>query len=110
MSSNTPQLDVKPSLPTELLPTDVARLFSLAHPALLLSVYYFRFGALVADPTSTLLVSLIPLSLIQALYTVICLPATGTNTKVVRKAKTSAKKGDLSARILVSHLPLLRFS
>ncbi|PMD23900.1 PIG-F-domain-containing protein [Hyaloscypha hepaticicola] len=89
-SKNT--VTTKTSLPVELLPTDLARIVSQAHPALLLSAYYLRFPALVADPVSTLLNSLLPLATIQIAYAVICLPAVGSTLKPVKKAKPGSKK------------------
>jgi len=82
----------KPSLPVELLPNDLARIVSQAHPALLLSAYYLRFPALVADPVSTLLHSLLPVAVIQIAYAVICLPAVGSTSKPVKKIKPGSKK------------------
>jgi phosphatidylinositol glycan class F len=82
----------KTTLPVELLPTDLARIVSQAHPALLLSAYYLRFPALVADPVSTLLNSLLPLATLQIAYAVICLPAVGSTLKPVKKAKPGSRK------------------
>jgi phosphatidylinositol glycan class F len=89
----------KPSLPIELLPNDLARLVSQAHPALLLAAYYIRFPALVADPVSTLLQSLAPVAAIQIIYAVTCLPHVGSSSKpvVVKKVKLNApKRGEQS--------------
>ena len=61
-------ITIKPSLPIELLPNDIARIFSQVHPAILLSAFYVRFPALVADPTSTLLSTLLALAAVQTLY------------------------------------------
>jgi phosphatidylinositol glycan class F len=82
----------KPSLPIELLPTDFARIFTQAHPALLLSAYYLRFPALVADPVPTLLNSLLPLAAVQIAYAATCLPAVGSNAKPAKKTKLNASK------------------
>ncbi len=83
----------KPSLPIDILPTDLARLVSQAHPALLLAAYYIRFPALVADPVPTLLQSLLPVALIQVAYAVTCLPAVGSSTKPTgKKVKLNVPK------------------
>ena len=58
----------KQSLPIELLPTDIARIFTHVHPAILLSAYYLRFPALVTEPVPTLLASVLPLAIIQIAY------------------------------------------
>lgn len=92
ISQEKATIPAKPSLPVELLPTDLARIVSQAHPALLLSAYYLRFPALVADPVSTLLNSLLPLAAIQIAYAIICLPAVGSTSKPVKKAKPGEKK------------------
>lgn len=94
MSSTSQTLSLKSSEPIELLPTDLARLFTNVHPAILLSAYYLRFPALVADPVPTLLTSLLPLAVIQASYAIICLPVTGSSTKGVRRSKPNVKKSD----------------
>ncbi|KAH8811694.1 GPI biosynthesis protein Pig-F [Xylogone sp. PMI_703] len=82
----------KPSTPTELLPTELARVFTHIHPALLLGAYYLRFPALVADPVSALLYSILPLAIIQIVYVLVCLPVAGSTTKPVKKPKPGAKK------------------
>jgi phosphatidylinositol glycan class F len=112
MSSLAPASPVKPSLPIELLPTDLARIFSHAHPALLLSAYALRFQALVADPTTTLLNTLLPLAVLQTSYAILCLPATGSSTKPAKKPKPGAKKTNdatSSSKFLVA-LPPSPFS
>jgi hypothetical protein len=76
----------------ELLPTDFARIFSQAHPAILLSAYYLRFPALVADPVPNLLNSLLPLAAVQIIYAATCLPAVGSNAKPAKKTKLNASK------------------
>ncbi len=99
-------ITLKPSFPIELLPTDLARIFSHVHPAILLSAYYLRFPALVSDPTYTLLNSLLPLAAVQILYAVVCLPSVGSNAKVVKKVKLNAPKkseGVVATRVLVSY-------
>ncbi|TVY84528.1 Glycosylphosphatidylinositol anchor biosynthesis protein, partial [Lachnellula suecica] len=95
MSAGSPSLQVAPiktSSPIELLPTDLARIVSQIHPALLLSAYYLRFPSFVADPVPTLLNSLLPLAVIQIGYAVPCLPVFGSNAKPVKKAKLTATK------------------
>jgi len=95
--ASTPAPALKISLPIELLPTDLARIFSQAHPALLLSAYYIRFPSLVADPVPTLLHSLLPLAALQLAYVVLCLPAAGSNTKAVKKVKFGPAKKSLES-------------
>jgi phosphatidylinositol glycan class F len=92
MSSAGQASPPKASLPIELLPTGLAPIFAHIHPVLLLSAYYLRFPALVADPTTTLLNSLAPLAVVQMTYAVLCLPATGTSPRPAKRAKPGAKK------------------
>lgn len=99
---------IKPSSPIELLPTGFATFFTNVHPALLLSVFYIRFPALVEDPTSALLINLLPLAITQILYAVICLPAVGSNVKPVKKSKTAPKKSPVGSAILVSSRSILQ--
>jgi phosphatidylinositol glycan class F len=98
------------SQPVELLPTDLARIFTNVHAVLLLSAYYLRFPALVADPVTTLLQSLPILAVLQIAYATCCLPPTGsgTSSKPIKKPKPGAKKTDTSpSKAIVSspHLP-----
>ena len=109
-STTTKGAPAKGSLPINLLPTDLARIVSQAHPALLLAAYYIRFPAFVADPIATLLSSLLPLAIIQIAYATICLPPTGSSMKPMRKPKIGAPKPATDAppaRPLVCSLSLL---
>lgn len=92
----------------EILPSTLARIFSLAHPFLLLSVYIARFYHLVSDPVGELKNFLIPLILIQITYVVVCLPIAGFSasssanlSKVGARGKAKSKKAMKSpSRIL----------
>jgi phosphatidylinositol glycan class F len=111
------------SLPVNTLDSNLARSFTHIHPVLLLSLYYLRFDALVADPVAGLLVSSVPVAAIQLAYLAICLPpaggsgaaspsslAAGRPSKAARKGKASpaagAGKGILAVakRLVVSAL------
>ncbi len=81
----------KPTNPISLLPTDVARILTHVQPVLLLSTYYLRFSALVADPVSTLTTSLAPLILLQTTYCLFCLPIAPASP--IPGKKTPSKKG-----------------
>jgi phosphatidylinositol glycan class F len=85
---------VQPSTapPIEPLKNDLARLYTHVHPILVLSVYALKFRALVADPVQTLLVTLVPLALLQTAFVAICLPPTG-GTPSIRNKKPGEKKG-----------------
>jgi phosphatidylinositol glycan class F len=87
-----PAQAAKSSLPIDLLPTDVAKIVSQAHPAVLLAAFYFRFASLVAEPVPTLIKSILPLAALQISYALACLPAVGSGTKLVKKVKLNAPK------------------
>ncbi|KAH3912931.1 hypothetical protein HBI56_090030 [Parastagonospora nodorum] len=79
------------SAPISPLPTDIARLYTYAHPAIILSLYAFQFKSIVADPVPALLNILAPLAVLQVAYVAICLPPTGETPKV-KKVKPGEKK------------------
>jgi phosphatidylinositol glycan class F len=83
----------KPSTaaPIEPLQNDMARLYTHVHPVVILSLYAFKFNALVADPVPALLSLLAPLAVLQIAYVAICLPPTGETPKV-KKSKPGEKK------------------
>ncbi|KAI9874824.1 MAG: Glycosylphosphatidylinositol (GPI) anchor assembly protein [Pleopsidium flavum] len=106
------------SVPIDALPTQAARLYTHIHPFLVLGVYYIRFSALVVDPVSTLLTSLIPLSILQVSYVVTCLPPakgslkqsipTRTSKQGQRKKPAAAKaENGLSSKFVPALLSLL---
>jgi phosphatidylinositol glycan class F len=85
---------VQPSTapPIEPLKSDTARFYTHIHPILVLSLYAFKFPALVADPVSTLLSTLAPLAVLQIAFVAVCLPPTG-GTPTMRRQKPGEKKG-----------------
>ncbi|KAJ5688547.1 Glycosylphosphatidylinositol anchor biosynthesis protein 11, partial [Penicillium macrosclerotiorum] len=69
----------KPSAPpVNILPSQVARTYSYAHPLLLLGLCALRFEALVADPVRELLADLPWLAGLQLFYVLLCLPPAGS--------------------------------
>ncbi|CAF9903102.1 MAG: Glycosylphosphatidylinositol (GPI) anchor assembly protein [Heterodermia speciosa] len=66
------------SQPIPILPTSLAQTYTHIHPILLLSLFYLRFPSLVSSPVPTLLSSLIPLSILQLSYAILCLPPSST--------------------------------
>ena len=100
------------SQPISILATDGARFYTHVHPILLLSYYYLRFPVLVATPIPTLLFDLLPLSILQTIYIVSCLPPQGfpisqpspsqkSRQQVSRKRVTLKPTIKLSSKILV---------
>ena len=76
------------STPITLLPTPTARLYHHIHPILLLSLFYLSFPALTAHPVSTLSKLLLPITSLQILYCVLCLPIAKAGVlRVNRKPK-----------------------
>jgi phosphatidylinositol glycan class F len=82
-------------MPIELLSTAITG-SNYASPLLLLSAFYLRFPALVADPVPTLLKALIPVAATQTAYCWFCLPIAGTSSRVGKRTQkskgTTAKK------------------
>ncbi|RMJ24508.1 biosynthesis protein [Aspergillus sp. HF37] len=76
-TSQAPPAKKPPAPPVPLLPTQAAKTYALAHPLLLLSLLALRFERLVADPMAELLNSLPLLTVLQAGYVTVCLPAAG---------------------------------
>ena len=83
------------SQPISVLPTDIARLYTHLHPIIILTVYYFSFPYLVADPVSVLSKALAPLAHLQITYCVVCLPQSSgspTPTPTSSKGPTTRKR------------------
>lgn len=94
-SSQTQAPVEKPSPPpVNILPSQVAQIYSFAHPALLIGLYAFRFQELVADPVQELLADLPWLALLQVTYLLLCLPPAGT----APIAESSTSDGKASSR------------
>lgn len=91
---------VQPSTapPIEPLKNDTARLYTHIHPILVLSVYAFKFPALVADPVPTLLSTLAPLAVLQIAFVAVCLPPTG-GTPSLKNKKPGEKKGKAPGKL-----------
>lgn len=83
-----------PAAPIEPLNTDVARIYTHVHPVAVLSLFAYKFNHLVADPSSVLLSTLLPLAVLQIAYVAVCLPPTsGTSSAAqIRRQKSGEKK------------------
>jgi phosphatidylinositol glycan class F len=86
-------LKPKPSAaaPVEPLKNDVAQIYTYLHPIVVLSLYAYKFPAIVADPVPALLSTLAPLAVLQIAFVAVCLPPTGETPKV-KKSKPGEKK------------------
>jgi phosphatidylinositol glycan class F len=105
--------------PVAPLSSQAAQAFIHIHPFLLLSLFYIRFNALVADPVQTQLISLIPLAIIQISYVITCLPPAGSiiagkvaspdktrkTTPSGARRKAHSKNGSLATKVMVSLSP-----
>lgn len=92
--TTTPQQEPPPPLKSQVIPivpTEMARIYNLTHPFVVLSLYYFSFPSIVANSVLALKYLLIPLSVLQLAYVVICLHATTTSTTT-----TSSRSGSSS--------------
>lgn len=84
--------------PVPILDNPVAAAVSLVHPVLLSGLFAWRFGALVADPASTLQTALPVVVAVQVVYAVLCLPIAGSqNGKTSRKTRPGEKKKSSSS-------------
>ncbi|TGJ79071.1 hypothetical protein E0Z10_g9692 [Xylaria hypoxylon] len=82
-----------PSQAVQTITSPEAQALRHAHPAIVLALFVFRFRALVADPVSTMQSSLPVILALQAAYTIVCLPAAGSQgAKPSRKLRPGEKK------------------
>ncbi|KAF2264743.1 glycosylphosphatidylinositol anchor biosynthesis protein 11 [Lojkania enalia] len=91
-AANPAEKSKSQATPIDLLNYDTAKLYTHVHPILLLSLYFYSFRSIVADPISTLSRTLLPLGVLQIAYVAICLPPTGSKDVVVEKRKPGEKK------------------
>lgn len=103
-----PQQDSPPPPPTSqiipILPTEFANIYNITHPFLILSLYLFSFPSIVANPVPALQYLLIPLSCLQLVYVVTCLPTitttnttTPTNSTTTNNTTTTSGSGESSS-------------
>ncbi|PYI31445.1 hypothetical protein BP00DRAFT_446454 [Aspergillus indologenus CBS 114.80] len=76
-SGGGPPPILKSSPPVRILPSQLARIYSLAHPAAVLLGFAVRFPQLVNDPVSEMLNALPFLAASQVVFAIICLPPAG---------------------------------
>lgn len=87
------------AVPIEILSTDTAKLYTHLHPILVLSLYAFKWQAIVADPVPALWNTLIWLGFLQVAYAALCLPPTtrgGSSSTAIaadKKKPGERKKG-----------------
>ncbi|RAH41234.1 PIG-F family protein [Aspergillus brunneoviolaceus CBS 621.78] len=76
-SGGGPPPILKSSPPVRILPSQLARIYSFAHPAAVLLGFAVRFPQLVNDPVSEMLNALPFLAASQVVFAIICLPPAG---------------------------------
>lgn len=82
----------KPSAPSvNILPSQLAQIYSFVHPILLLALGATRFDAVVINPKTELLNCLPWLALLQLFYVVLCIPPAGS-TESSSLSDTEEKK------------------
>ncbi|KAJ5219424.1 uncharacterized protein N7498_001523 [Penicillium cinerascens] len=83
----------KPSAPpVNILPSQLAKVYSYVHPVLLLTLCAARFQALVQDTVQELLRDLPWLALLQISYVVLCLPPAGSTQAIEAGSDGEEKK------------------
>jgi phosphatidylinositol glycan class F len=93
-----------PANPIDILNNDTSKLYTHLHPILVLSLYAYRFQAIVANPVPALTSTLVPLSILQIAYVAICLPPTGSSgssTLQQEKRKPGEKKKSAPGKVEV---------
>ncbi|KAF2743517.1 hypothetical protein M011DRAFT_471271, partial [Sporormia fimetaria CBS 119925] len=87
---------IEAAAPLDMLESSASKLYAHIHPVLLLSLYAFRFNAIVADPVPGLSWTLLWLFVLQAAFALLCLPpyvgGTATTTREKKKPGEKRKK------------------
>lgn len=90
-----------PLKPVDILQTQTAQSYAHLHPILLLSGLLLSFRSLVQDPVNTLLGLAPTVTILQAVYCVLCLPIPGQAAKAGQKKKVSKQSQDIWSKIVV---------
>jgi GPI ethanolamine phosphate transferase 2/3 subunit F len=95
-TKSPPSKELAPAEPISTLETTAATSYVHVHPALLLSLYFWRFDAIVKDPVAALTSLVFPVAILQLAYVIICLPPTeeGSRTKPTEPKTWVKRKGD----------------
>jgi phosphatidylinositol glycan class F len=87
------EVDAAPTQAVRTILSPAAQALRHAHPVILIAFFVLRFRALVADPVPTMRTSLPVVAAIQAAYTIVCLPAVGSQGgKTYKKLRPGEKK------------------
>ncbi|KAK0664139.1 Glycosylphosphatidylinositol anchor biosynthesis protein 11 [Lasiodiplodia hormozganensis] len=100
------------SKPIETLNTDIARIYTHIHPILVVSIFAVQFNGVVADPVPSLFNALIPLSVLQLVYAILCLPAAGSATSkssggARRKGASGKAEAGVGSKVSTAVLSLI---
>lgn len=83
----------KPSQPpVPILPSQFARVYAVAHPALLLSLVTYRFSSVIDNPVSELLGDIPYLVGLQVVFVMSCLPPAGSEKESPGAGTDDTKK------------------
>lgn len=103
-STRPPHRKITPiSTPITTNPGPLSQSYTHIHSLLQLSLFVLRFPSLVANPVSTLLISLIPVSGLQIIWMLVCLPPHNNNNRPTQQKASlkdvpSEPKGSLPKR------------
>ncbi len=106
-SSSKAQTVEPPAKPVEILQEQYSLIYANLHPVFLLSILLVNFRSLIQDPVVTLLGLAPTVTILQAIYCVLCLPSAGqvpfAAPKPGQKKKAAKPAQDIWAKIVVSH-------
>ena len=106
----TPMTTINPVVP---LSNPAANVFRHVHPALLLSLLFLRFGALVKDPVAEMTTAVAVVTVLQVAYVLLCLPATGSVVaarKKLRPGEKRKKDDEGGVSLVLVCFPLVNFT
>lgn len=90
---SSPSVYIPPASPAiPVLPTSLAQIYAVLHPAILLTLLAWRFPSLTADPVGELLSDLPLLAVLQVVFVMICLPPAGSGLSVKGETADEERK------------------
>lgn len=81
--------------PVPTNPSPASQTLRHVHSALLLALFSYNFGSLVADPVASMAGALPVVVAVQAAYALVCVPVAGSQAKAVKKPRPGEKKTGL---------------
>ena len=105
VATQAPALTEPSAPPANNIHSATARIYSFAHPIILVAIYTSRFPKLVADPINGLVNNLPLLVLLQIAYVMVCLPPAGTTSSSTLQSRADGDGDGDAKRIPVSPSP-----